>query len=257
MRSRGQSGNHLSVLFARSAAWVGMHMKGMRPRRQTFEIRGKDQGSLLACADGYSRVARMYEAYLSADAICARQVEWNDDVLRRLAIVRAGDWLVLRRWCIPRGARQPDGCTGPQQARVLGEPILIGPKDDLPFRRVVVDLIRDALQRVVLLQNVLHGTRPGIIRLRKAQRERDAACKREQGASVHAGSLPCASWRCRHQTRAPGRWEWVDAPTRRGLCARQGRPTSRDRGLASKSTATTPPRAASRSRGVCIYTSHP
>src|SRR5687767_4378112 len=149
MGSGGQSGNHLSVLFGRSAVWVGMHMKGMRPRGQTFEIGGEDQGSLLACADGYSYVASMNEAYLTADAIRARQLEWNNDVLRRLAIDRAGDWLGLHCRCIPRGARQPDGYTGPQQARVLGEPILIGPKDDLPFRRVVVDLMSDALQRVV------------------------------------------------------------------------------------------------------------
>src|SRR5687768_10959331 len=126
MGSGGRSGNHLSVLLARSAVWVGMHMKGMRPRRQTLEIGGKDQGSLLARADGHARDASMNEAYLAADAVYARQVEWNDDVLRRLAIDPAGDWLGLHCRCIPRGARQPDGYTGPQQARVLGQPILIG-----------------------------------------------------------------------------------------------------------------------------------
>ena len=34
---------------------------------------------------------------------------------------------------------QPDGDTGPQQACVLGEPILIGPKNDLPFRPIAAE----------------------------------------------------------------------------------------------------------------------
>ena len=139
-------------------------MKGMRARRQTLEIEGKDERDLLACADGHSRVAGVNEAYFPADAIRARQVKRNHDVLRLLASDRARDRLVFRYSHISCRARQPNGCAGPHQGSMLSQSILIGPIDDLPFRRIIVDLVSDALQRVMLLQDVLDVACPSIVR---------------------------------------------------------------------------------------------
>src|ERR1700704_1844961 len=111
-----------------------MHMEGMRPRRQPLESWQQAQGYLLARSDGDASVPCENETDFPAHTIGARQVNWNHDVLRLPLSDRARDLVVLRYGRSCRHARQSDRGAGPQQTRMLSQPILIGVIDDLPFR---------------------------------------------------------------------------------------------------------------------------